>query len=147
MRISSTLFSCIKYELDIISFPIINMHSVRGKRQWKRYSPEKKACICKKMSKSAESSPKNVKKRILMQKGMKKYWKGLSKAKKEAHIATMSKGMKKAWDESDENFKPRLSVTDVHNILKKRLQIEHDVPRINIYSGVITESQMEEINV
>jgi len=144
MRISSTLFACIKNELGLITFPFINMYSIRGIRQWANYSLEKRSNICERMSKSALSSPKNKKKKKLMSRGMKKYWKNLSEKEKAANIATMSKGMKKAWDESDETFKPRLSSVSTFN---KRINIERDVPRINTYSGVITESQMKEISV
>jgi len=141
MRISEMYLHCLKNELGIIVFPLINMRSVMVKRQWQNYSPEKKKKICERMSKKRLITLENNSELIeRMRKGMKKYWNNISPENKKIHSKSMSNGMKKAWENADDTFGSKL------NAFSKRCLIEKDVPRINTYSGVITESQMEEIN-
>ncbi len=145
MRISHTLFFCIKNDLGISIFPYINMRSVLCKRQWKNYSPKKRKEVSEKMSEQRLNMPTKLKKKLSksMRKGMKKYWNGLSLEKRKLHIAKMSKGMKNAWENADDDFGSRFGSVHIFN---ERIQFEHDTQRINTYSGVITESEMEEIN-
>ena len=128
MLIPDTLFDCIKYEIGVFVLPSINMHRVYGKRTWLNYSPEKIAQVCKKMSQRRKNMSESAKKKDfkLMSKGMKRYWDEINAEKKKRHCDLMSKGMK--------------------NTIRNKVNTVRDVPRINTYSGVITESQMEEIN-
>ena len=141
MRISEMYLHCLKNELGIIVFPLINMRSVMVKRQWQNYTPEERKKTCERMSKKRLITLENNSELIeRMRKGMKKYWNNISPENKKIHSKSMSNGMKKAWENADDTFGSRL------NAFSKRCLIEKDVPRINTYSGVITESQMEEIN-
>lgn len=130
----------------------INKASVGAKRRWKNKTPEEREAYRKKRSeiqKRVEANLSDAKKKEKAEKfrkGMQRYWDTVDEERKNSHIKKMSSGMKKAWDEADENFAPKIA--NKENILRinKAIVVESDLPRINDYSGVITESQMAELN-
>jgi hypothetical protein len=123
------------------------MHSVVLKRVWQNKTPEEKAKFSAKRSKIQKrvfaKYPRLRKmKSESFKKVAKKYWNNISEEQKAAHIKKMSAGMKKAWDESDENFGPRIANKENIKLLNGDFEIERDLPRINDYAGVITASEL-----
>lgn len=144
MLIPDTLIHCIKCHLGVITLEPINRYRVSGIRSWSRATPEARAEHCRKMSERRLNMSVASKKKAYaaMRKGMKRYWKNISEEKRKAHIKAMSDSMKGVWEESRNDANHALN-----NKKEKDIKIIHDVPRINTYSGVITESQMQEIIV
>lgn len=141
MLIPDTLFDCIKHDIGVVSFIPINLYSVRAMRVWRRHTPEQRAAKCKKMSETRlKKYADDLSLRKKMSDGMKEYWKNLSAEKRELQIKKLSDGMKKAWKEGGKTF------GSSKGSFAKKIKIKHDVPRINTYSGVLTESQLDELN-
>ena len=174
MLIPDCLFYFILQNHGYPSFKPINLHSVRIKRYWKRLSDEEMEKWRAERSADArrywdnlseeereeframrsrvqkETFKKHPHLRKIRAKSFKKatqkYWDTVSEKKKSEHIAKMSAGMKKAWDESDDNFGPKVANRKNVVRLNGNIKIEKDVPRINDYAGVVTFSEMEELN-
>lgn len=151
MLVPDTLFFWIMQNRSISCFPAISLHSVRAKRAWNNKSPEEKAKFSEIRSKVQKRVfRQNPKLKKAFHKGTSEskleFWENIDEDKKKAHIAKMSAGMKKAWDESDENFGPRVANRENVKILKGNIEIERDLPRINDYCGVLTESQLAELH-
>lgn len=148
MLIPKTLLYCIMNERG--SIPVINMGSVRKKRAWRNKSPEEKAAFSKMRSETQkrvfQEQPHLRKIRAeSFRKATQKYWDTVDEEKKAQHIKNMSKGMKKAWDEADENFGPKIAVQKNVKMFNGDVEVIDNLPRINDYCGVITESQMREL--
>jgi len=152
MLIPETLFDCIRNSLGIKRFKALNKQSIGVKRYQRNKTQEQKDHFKKVMSKAMKKSRKKYLANITpkqkaafaerMKKGQKRYWENVSKEDKKHHIETMSVGMKKAWAEGrvDLGTKEEIAAR-LHKIGK----VERDLPRINTYSGVITESEMESL--
>lgn len=146
MLIPNTLFHYIMNQRGCKIYPL-NIRSIGCKRGWARKSLEKREAFRKMRSEVQkrvfEEQPHLRKIRAeSFKKATQKYWDTIDEEKKAEHVQKMSKSMKKAWDEGDENFGPRVA----HRKNTKIYDIEKDIPRINDYSGIITESQWAELN-
>lgn len=150
--VPETLFDCIKNSRGLTCFKPFNFHSIGAKRGWNKKTPEEMATFRKFMSTVMKKvrrkyidniTPKQKKafaKR--MSEGQKRYWKNVSEEDRKIHIGIMSNGMKKAWAEGRIDIGTTAEIrARVHKIGK----VERDLPRINTYSGVITESEMESL--
>ena len=127
------------------------MQSVRMRRYWKNRTEEQKKEFSKKCSaakkETYKNNPKLRKKRAeVLKKTSLNYWKTVSEEKRKEHIKKMSIGMKKAWKNPDPSFGSR--VANKNNLLRLNgnLEVIDDLPRVNTYSGVITESDLEQLN-
>ena len=65
---------------------------------------------------------------------------------KKAHVEKMSKAMKEAWDRGEEDFGPRIANKENVKFLLGNMEIEDNLPRINDYCGVLTESQLGQLD-
>lgn len=150
MLIPDTLFFCILNEKGLTCFPKINRRSVGRRRYWKTVTPEEREAYSKMRSRVQKETVKNNPhlreiRRQSFKKVTQKYWDSISEEKKQEHINKMSRGMKKKWDNANpENFAPLKALLE-NNIKKNIFEIE-EVERINDYAGVITESQLLQLN-
>lgn len=150
MLVPSTLFSYILNNSEYSSFPKINMRSVKAKRAWKNKSEEEKrefSAMRSRVQKQVyKDHPYMYKVRAEnFQKVAQKYWDTIDEEKKQEHIQKMSDGMKMAWSEDDEEFGPRLAHIENHKKLNGNIEVI-ELDRVNDYCGVITSSQMAQLN-
>ena len=174
MLIPNTLFFFIRNERNVSRFPLINVYSVKSKRYWNNLTPEQRVEISKKCSIGTkryfanrtpeqrvaysamrsrvqkETIKANPHLRKIRAKSFRevtqKYWDTVDEKKKTEHIKKMSAGMKNAWDSADENFGPKIPHERNRKIFLVKKIIKKDLPRINDYCGVLTSSQMAELN-
>ena len=74
-----------------------------------------------------------------------KYWDTVDEETKKAHVEKMSKAMKEAWDRGEEDFGPRVANRENVKLLNGDVEVE-ELERINDYCGVLTESQLAQLN-
>ncbi len=152
MLVPDTLFFYICNNRGIRFLPAISLYSVRGKRWWKNKSKEEKTDFSKMRSEVqknvfANRSEKEKKEFFsATSKAKKEFWDNVDDEWKENHIDKMSSGMKKAWEEGDEDFGSRVAHEENIKALNGNLEIIDNLPRINDYAGVITASEMVELN-
>lgn len=152
MLIADTLFDYIKNNHGLECFPVLRWHSIRVKRYHMSKTPAQKQAFSELMSDVMKKVRRDYMDNITsaqksafaerMRKGQKKYWKNVSEDDRKIHTEKMSKGMKKAWCEGRVRIGTRESV--MVNIMKIG-SVEENIPRVNTYSGVITESDMESL--
>jgi hypothetical protein len=141
--IQETLFDCLKHQFGIDCFSEIKWCRVIPKRMWALSTPEQNREHTRKMSEAQHNLPAKVKKKMLraIAKGREKYYRELTDEQREAIRKHKSDRYKAEWEKAK---------TDKNHFFRrkaiKKIELIRDVPRINTYSGVITESQMEEIN-
>jgi len=126
MLVAESYLDFLKKEIGVLDFPKLEYKIKDKNHPPKILSPEVRACLSL---------------------GMKKYWSSITPEKlkefKESRSKLMTKTMKRLWKNPVFRTKRMKEVgEDTH---KHNLDIEKDVPRINSYSGVITETEMEEI--
>ncbi len=132
-------------------YPKIDMGNVRRKRTWKNKTPEEKAAFSAMRSAVQKETFKNNPHLLEIRREnfrcvTQEYWDDIAEEKRKEHIRAMSKGMHTAWEEGDENFPPRVANKENLEMLNGQFDIEDNLERINDYSGVITPSQLAELN-
>jgi hypothetical protein len=128
---------------NLSKLPAINTRSVRLRRAWKNKSDKEKKEYSELHKQIYVDKPELRKIRAeSFRKVVKKYWKFVPEEKRKEHIRKMSLAMKKKWTdpESALEMKKRLS------IVNGKFTIVKDLPRVNDYAGVVTFSEMKELN-
>jgi len=158
--IQKTLFDCILNDHGLGCFPVLNMKSINGKRYQESRTPEQKINFKKKMScvmskimhrvrtdfcaNRTKAQKKEFSRRTI--KRNKEYWNTLTEEEATALKKKMSDragpAMVKRWALEPIDLG---SGDDVRRRLHRIGKVEDNLPRINTYSGVITESEMESL--
>ena len=154
--IPSTLFDYIKNIYDISYFVSLNRRSIRvlrcNLRRTSEQSAEAKKKFSETMSKARKKYIKNStpeqKKAFAerMRRGQKRYWATVSKKAKKKHLAAAAEASRKSILARWKNKCPGLYKKKDSRIINKVEKIEKDIPRINTYSGVLTEEQLTELD-
>ena len=128
MLIPKTLFFCIQNERGLECIPLINMKSIGKKRWWNNLSEAKRKAHCRKRARS-----------------LKKYLKGLTPEEMQERVQSANETRRKQFQNPETRGSALKQPLANFKKINDR-QIIEEVPRINDYSGVITESQMAELN-
>jgi len=150
--IPDLLFVFILNFREIPAFPRVNKKSVASKRYWNSRTAEQRAEFSQMRSevqkKTYANLPKSKKQKISQRFsiGMQAYWDSVTPEEKASHVKKMSAGMKKAWENADEDFGPKLANARNIKKLNKGLIVEKNLPRVNDYCGVISASDMAQLD-
>lgn len=166
MLIADTLFLCIRNECGLDCLPVLKWRSISMKRYWKSRTPEQLAAFSKmrsedrkrvmreqrikRLSKYWHDPKRNANVSKAVSKRLKREWANMSEEEKKARIDNLQKGRRKFMEEHahlppEEHPCLKHLTSTKKKKLKDHVEIIEDVPRINDYCGVITESQMEEL--
>lgn len=139
--IQDTLLICVLRSHGLDCFPRLNMHGINISRYHKNKTPHEKELFRKTMSIAMKKIMHNVRVKFCANRtpAQKKEWSERQIKRNKNYWKTMTVEERRIQCE-------KIKLGQGRRIEKiRKIKVEDNLPRINTYSGVITESQMESL--